>query len=245
MRAVNLIPAETRRRTLDGGALRGPGPAVVGLLAVAVVLVTMYVLSSNSISQRQTELSNLHQQIAQTQAESGILTRYSQFTQLAQTRVQTVRDIAASRFDWAKALSELADVVPADTTLTEVSASVDPGATASGSGSGGSTLRGDIASPAFELLGCTASQDDVARLMSRLRLIDDVTRVTLSNSAKPGSSGAPSSASCGPNAPSFDLVVFFQPPAGAPVTTSPAGTAPSTPTPPPATPASTSTGGTS
>lgn len=259
MKAVNLIPSETRRTGVGTKWLRGPGPAVVGLLAVALALVTTYVLAGNSISQRRAELSALRQQLAQTQAASGALTRYSAFNQLAQSRTQTVQEIAASRFDWAKAMSELADVVPADTSLESLAASVDSSATASGSSSAGGGLRGDIDVPAFELVGCTATQDDVARLMSRLRVINGVTRVTLSDSVKDAaaagstaSSGPTAGASCGASAPTFDIVVFFQAPAGAPAAVT-AGTSPSpttTPTssttttaPPPATPTSTSTGG--
>jgi Tfp pilus assembly protein PilN len=254
MRAVNLIPGDTRRTSLDVRSLRGPGPAVVGLLAVVVALVTMYVLASNSISQRRGELSGLQQQLAQVQSSSTTFTRYEQFTQLAATRAQTVQEIAASRFDWAKALSELSAVVPANTTLQSLAASVDPAATTS-SGSSGGGLRGAISSPAFELVGCTATQDDVARLMSRLRVIQGVTRVTLSDSVKDSSaaSGAAvssaggSAASCGANAPTFDVLVFFQAPAVAPATTTPAATAATTsttsttPTPPATTSTTTTT----
>lgn len=268
MRAVNLIPTDGRRTGLDTKWLRGPGPMVVGLLVIALALVTIYVLTSNSISQRREALSSLRQQLAQTQAASGALTRYSQFTQLAQTRAQTVQEIAASRFDWAKAMSELADVIPAKATLESLTATVDPGASAGGSSSGGSGLRSDISVPAFDLVGCTATQDDVARLMSRLRLINGVTRVTLSDSVKDAAaaastltpSGATPGASCGVSAPTFDIVVFFQQPGAVPATTTPAaattpGTTPTASTTPPtgaattaaplpATPAGTSTGGT-
>jgi Tfp pilus assembly protein PilN len=240
----------------------------VGLLVVVLALVTVDVLTSNSISQRRAELSSLRLQLAQTQAASGSLTRYTAFTQLAQARSQTVQAIAASRFDWARAMSELADVIPSNTTLESLSATVDPSASASGSSSTGAGLRGDISVPAFELVGCTATQDDVAGLMSRLRLINGVSRVTLSDSVKDAAaasgnsspSGATPGASCGAGAPTFDVVVFFQAPVGAagtttagatataatPGATPPAATTPTagTATPPVATPASTSTGGT-
>ncbi len=233
MKAVNLIPADTRRSSLDAQSLRGPGPAVIGILVVALALVTVYVLTSNSISQRRAELASLRQQLAQTQAASGELTKYSQFAQLADARATTVREIASSRFNWAKALQELSEVVPSNTTLQSLSATLSPSATAGSTSSGGGNLRGDIDSPAFEMVGCTSTQDDVARLMSRLRLISDVTRVTLADSVKNASAAAGAAVSatgaagCGANAPSFDVIVFFQGPAGtAPSTSSPATTTP-------------------
>ncbi len=238
MRAVNLIPSGSSRSSLNAQALRGPGPAVVAVLAVILGMVTMYVLASNNVAQRKAELASLNQQVAQTQAQTGALAKYAQFTQLAQSRVQTVRDIAVSRFDWAKTMTDLAEVVPANTTLQSLSASVDPSATASGASSGGGGLRSDIDVPAFELVGCTGSQDDVASLMSRLRLIDGVTRVTLSDSVKngtgvaPGTSTGGSAVPCGAGSATFDLVVFFNAPAGAPATSAPGTVPSSTPTTP-------------
>ena len=84
----------------------------------------------------------------------------------------------------------LSQVVPADTTLQSIVGTVVPGASAGGGGAGAASLRADIAAPAFELTGCTANQDDVARLMSRLRLINGVTRVSFSDSQITGTAAA-------------------------------------------------------
>ena len=227
MRSVNLIPTDAGR---GAGGLSAqsfsPAHAVLLALAVALAFVTVYVLTSNTISQRTANLAALKAEAARTTAQAASLTKYSQFEQLANARAETVRSIAASRFDWYSALSDLSKVVPANTSLQSLVATVSPTASAGGSGastasSGG--LRGDEPGPAFELAGCTQTQDDVARLMSRLRLINGVTRVTLQDSQKPDSTGAaaapPSStgsgaAGCGPGAPTFNVVVFFQPLSG-------------------------------
>jgi Tfp pilus assembly protein PilN len=198
-------------------------------LAVAVALVTVYVLTSNTISDRKAQVASLQSQAQQAKAQAARLGNYAQFQKLAQTRAETVRQIAATRFDWNSALSELSRVVPSNTSLQSLLGTVAPGANVSGAGgtAGASTgsLRGAISNPAFELRGCTSSQDDVARLMSRLRLINGVDRVTLADSQKPdasqaaGSAGAvvsgSSSVGCGANHPAFDLVVFFKPLPGA------------------------------
>jgi Tfp pilus assembly protein PilN len=244
MRAVNLIPSDARRGgSGDIRSLRGPGSAVVGLLGVVLVLVTLYVLASNNVSARQGQLAGLQQQLTQTQAEATQLGGYTQFAQLAQARVQTVKEIAAGRFNWQQALSDLSRVVPANTSLSSVSATVGPGAGSAGGSSSGS-LRGDITAPAFELEGCTATEDDVARLMSRLRLIRGVTRVTLSDAVKsssgttatPVTTGSGTTGGCAGSAPTFSLVVFFEPlptvaaaPTGTPGAVTPAGsTSPTT-----------------
>jgi Tfp pilus assembly protein PilN len=222
MRAVNLIPADSRGRSSRGSStgMQVPVYVLLGFLAAALALVTVYVLTNNTIADRTAQLTNLKTQVAQEQAEAARLGEFTKFSQLAQTRIETVRSIAAARFDWHGALSDLSKVVPANTTLQSLTGTVVPGASTSGGGGGGTGgLRGALPGPAFELAGCTANQDDVARLMSELRLINGVTRVTLSNSqvssTATGSTAAGGTQTCAKNAANFDLVVFFQPVANA------------------------------
>ncbi|HEX4279542.1 MAG TPA: hypothetical protein VHZ27_02170, partial [Solirubrobacteraceae bacterium] len=211
MRAVNLIPADSRGRSHGPSTgMQVPVYVLLGFLAAAVALVTVYVLTSNTITSRTATLSNLKTQVAQEQAAANRLGEFSKFAQLAQTRISTVNSIAAARFDWHTALVDLSKVVPTNTTLQSIVGTVVPGASAGGGAS--SSLRADIAAPAFELTGCTANQDDVARLMSRLRVIDGVTRVSFTNSqesnastASTGASGGSGSQTCVANAPNFDL----------------------------------------
>ncbi len=229
MKAVNLIPSDSRRSGATSLPQLGPGYAVLALLAVAVAFVTVYVLSSNTVSDRKAQLASVNAQVAQAKRQASELVSYQKFAKLAEARATTVHEIASTRFNWYGALSNLAKVVPADTSLQSLFASVAPGASTGGSsgggGAGGSSLRGDISVPALELTGCTKSQDDVARLMSRLRLINGVTRVTLGDAQKQnGAAGATagtggaSSQGCPANAPTFDLVVFFKPLPGATAT---------------------------
>ena len=233
MRAINLIPADSRGRTRGPSTgMQVPVYVLLGALAAAVALVTVYVLTGNSISSRQATLASLQSQVAQEQAAAARLGEFTKFSALAQSRIGTVQSIATARFDWHGALADLAKVVPANTTLQTVVGTVVPGATAGGSGSASGGLRSDVTAPAFELNGCTANQDDVARLMSQLRLINGVTRVSFSTSQEGSgaSAGPASSQTCAANAATFDLVVFFQPVANAgaqgvtSVTTAPAST---------------------
>jgi Tfp pilus assembly protein PilN len=227
VKAVNLIPADARKGGGATSSFQIANYALFGLLAAALALVTIYVLASNSVSNRQAQLTGLRAQVTQAQTEVARLGGYASFQKLAGTRLQTVEGIAATRFDWHAALSDLSRVVPSNTSLQSLTATAAPGASTGGGSTGGSagSLRADIPSPAFELAGCTSSQDDVARLMSRLRAVNGVTRVTLGNSQKSaaaqggtavsaaGSSGP--TQGCGPNKPTFDIVIFFKALAGA------------------------------
>lgn len=211
MRAVNLIPGDNRRAGFRTGLSLGPAYAVLGVLAVAVGLTTLYVLTNNTISKRKSQIASVQTQIVSEHAQAAQLANYVRFSQLAAARAKTVREIATTRFDWHAALADLSKVVPTNTSLQTLQGSVAPQATVSGGGGAGSALRADIAVPAIELTGCSKTQDDVAQLMSRLRVINGVTRVTLNDSVKSASStGSPTGGGCGGNTPSFDLVVFFK-----------------------------------
>ena len=248
MKAVNLIPTDGKRggARAAAGAPRGPGVALIGLLVIALAYVTVYVLTSNTIKDRKAKIVAVQAQVTATQAAATRLTNYVNFNKVAANRDATVRQIATQRFDWNAALSDLSKVVPPNTSLQSLLGTVSPSATVNGAGgsTGGSavgtgTLRSSITAPAFEMKGCTATQDDVARLMSRLRVINGVQRVTLADSVKQdgatagaavaSASSGTASSGCPANWPSFDLVIFFQPlPGQSDATTRTTGATPAT-----------------
>ena len=119
MKAVNLIPADARKNRGSNApsAVRVPTYALLGVLAAALALVTAYVLTGNTISSRQAKVNTLQTEVTQAQAQAAKLGSYGKFAQIAQTRLQTVTGIAATRFDWHVALADLSEVVPANTTL--------------------------------------------------------------------------------------------------------------------------------
>ena len=252
MKAVNLIPTESKRGARAPSAPKGPGVALIALLVIALAFVTVYVLESNTIKNRTAQLATVRSQVTVAQAAASRLTNYANFVKLADSRSATVKQIASQRFDWNAALSDLSKVVPANTSLESLLGTVSPAATVNGAGGstsgsaiGTGALRGSISNPAFEIKGCTASQDDVAKLMSRLRLINGVTRVTLADSMKQDGASAGAavaatstsgSTSCPATWPTFDLVIFFSPLPGA---SAAASAVPGAPAPTPSTTTST------
>lgn len=233
MRAVNLIPAEERRGGgSTGGRSGGAVYVVLGALAVAVVLLAMSVLAGRQVDDRRAELAEVTQQADAARAQVASLANYTAFAQVRASREATVRSLIATRFDWSHALREVARVIPADTVLSCLRGSVTAAASAGGGCSTGDSngLRGQRAVPALELSGCTRSNKAVARLISRLRQIDGVSRVSLASAAKAegaATAGATGGGACkgGDQAPSFSLVVFFEPESGPGV---PAGSEPTT-----------------
>lgn len=229
MKAVNLLPPDMRgtpARTTTAATpvvgvpvatSEGPGPYILlGALAAGVLMMAAYVLVGNTIKDREAELARVQQEQAATLARATALKPFADFQALATARVATVQALAASRFDWEQGLRDLARAVPREMRLTRLAGDLG-GADAISS----NPLRGAIAAPAFSLSGCTASHTDVAKLMSRLRNIRGVSRVSLASSVKeaPSAQGAAQPAVTesstegrlcrGTRVPTFEVVVFF------------------------------------
>ena len=128
------------------------------------------------------ELADVQAQAQAAANEAQALQAYTTFAALRDKRSENVRSLASSRFDWSHALHEVARTIPADAWLTSMRATVTPSAAAEGGVT--DPLRAALQSPAIELVGCTTSQDKVASVISSLRRIDGVQRVSLSASEK-------------------------------------------------------------
>jgi Tfp pilus assembly protein PilN len=224
MRAVNLLTPELRSSQKGSGAPRpsamttsgGIGAYVLlGALALIVAGVAGYVLSTNVVKERRATLAQVSAKNDATVKRAAELKPYSDFQTLAQERASTVQALASARFDWEQSLRDLSRALPRDVYLSSLKGTVGGGGAVSGSG-----IRSAISSPAIELAGCTKSQPAVAGLMSRLRNVQGVTRVSLAKSEKSdtaaanGGGTATGGTTVGPcgkgSPPSFEIVVFFE-----------------------------------
>ncbi|MDX6702489.1 MAG: hypothetical protein QOF26_2715 [Baekduia sp.] len=226
MRAVNLIPTD-QQRGAGGAAGRSGGGAYIllGALALIVAMAGAYVLAGKKVDDKRAEVARVTQQAAAAEAKAQSLTSFTKFSALRVKRVDTVTQLAASRFDWSQALREVARVLPTNAWLTTMNGTTSPSVAGGGSG-----LRGALQVPAIEITGCTTSQASVAKMMARMRLIDGVQQVSLSSSDK----GADTSASSGGGSaggsagdcrnghshfPMFSIVVFYNATSGVPAST--------------------------
>lgn len=227
MRAVNLIPPDRRGgrgSAPGGGRSNGAVYVLLGTLALLVVMVAGSALLSRGMAAKRADLVRLKAETARAQAHTGRMSAYNQMATLRRTRVETVGSLARSRVDWAALLHNLAVVLPRDAWLSSLTATVTPGVPVAGGG-GGQTggLRAALPVPAFEIVGCTTSQSQVAELLTKLRAMPRVLRVSLADSQKSDqqtggaqSDSASSDADCrhaSSRFPQFSAVVFFRAPA--------------------------------
>jgi Tfp pilus assembly protein PilN len=200
MKAVNLLP-EGARRSANGIA----SYVVLGVLGFALLAVTMVTLTNRQVAGKRAELQRVKAEATAVEGRTKDLQRYAEFAGLRAKRVETVTSLAKSRFDWAGTLRELSRTIPDGTSLSSLRGSVAPGVSVDG---GTDPLRGSLPVPAIELQGCTTSQKAVARMMTAMRQISGVQRVSLSSSEKgEGSSG---DAGCAAGSPVFSMTVFYK-----------------------------------
>jgi Tfp pilus assembly protein PilN len=193
--------------------------AVLGVLAAAVLAVTLLVVTSNQINSKKSALADITQKTQTEGAAGSALAPYGQFAKLEQARTSTVQALAGSRFNWERVLRQLSRTVPPGVWITSLTGTVSTDTSGgSGSSGSGSSLRSQVPGPALVFQGCAGSQKGSAQMVTRMRNLDGVTSVTLTKSEHPdtegGSSVASSSSGSGASTgcPSyqFDLLVGFK-----------------------------------
>lgn len=177
MRAVNLLPRETRShrgsRRLD--------PVVVGgavlTVAVAAAIGGGFAVAHSHATSEQQKLATVRAELQQLQAQErkGSGTKEPSIPVPTVTQQQVPWQAAftsalSTRFAWDDVLFQLAHVVPPRVTVTNVTLG---SATTTGPATGADSLS----------LGGTAfNESDVAQLLSRLTLVPSLSQITLSSS---------------------------------------------------------------
>jgi Tfp pilus assembly protein PilN len=230
VRAVNLLPKDLRSAGAGGGSGSATGPTVlIAVLALAVVLVGAWAFTSRQVKDREAEVARLNTEAADAEQQAAGLAGYENTVKVADGRRTAVVDLVNSRFDWASAFEDVSRTVTDGYSMTAMKGTSAPSVTVDGGVS--NPLRAAVSAPAIEVAGCAPSQGQVALLMSRLRSMKHVSKVSLSSTEK--TDGGPSGTSDSANGaessdctggsterPRFNIVVFYEGAAAA--TTDPA-----------------------
>jgi Tfp pilus assembly protein PilN len=178
MRPVNLLPAKHRPHKPSGGK-SGSSYMVLGVLAIFLAAVVSYVLEANKITESKSDISVAEQKTADARAKAQQMGPFANFAQIKEQRVASVRQLADGRFDWERTVRELAHVLPAGVWLRDFDAAVTPSGENSAAGEG-STWAG----PSIRLHGCALKQPQVAVMLVRLREMQAVHDVKLTDSTR-------------------------------------------------------------
>jgi len=177
MRAVNLLPRDSKQRTVRKESI----PVLVGAcsgLLVAALLGAMFMMGSGKVAAQQRKLDDLERRYeALPPPPAGPSAAQQQLAGEKDARVTALSTALASRVAWDRVFRQFSLVLPNDVWLTTLTAKspISPATNAaSGSGSG--------APSQFTIQGRTYSHDGVARLLSRLQVVPDLTNVQLVSS---------------------------------------------------------------
>jgi Tfp pilus assembly protein PilN len=170
MRAVNLLPKETRgSRSIAAQNL----PAVVGGgmgIIVVAALAGGFLSASSKVKAAQADLTAAQTQLAQTPVpptpQTPVNTTPDAVSAEQAPRLQAVSSVLSQRIAWDRVLREFSMVLPNDVWILslQLAAPATAGAT-----------------NGFSISGSTYSYDSVARMLSRMYLVPDLTGVTLAS----------------------------------------------------------------
>jgi Tfp pilus assembly protein PilN len=178
MRAVNLLPRDSGQRTIKKESLPVLVGACAGLL-VAAVLGAMFMMGSGKIASQQRKLDDLNRQFqALPPPPPGPSAAQQQLAGEQSARVSALSTALTSRVAWDRVFREFSLVLPEDVWLTTLSAKspISPLTNVP-------TSTGVGPPSQFTIQGRTYSHDGVARLLSRLQVVPDLTNVQLVSSS--------------------------------------------------------------
>jgi Tfp pilus assembly protein PilN len=191
MRAVNLLPKDANQR---GKSIGDQDPAVVVGSALGVVvliaLVAGFLNVHSTVGAEQKKLTAARVELARLAEEKRAQTTQSKSVQQEpivpvpavtaeeQPRLEAITTALSTRIAWDRILREFSLVLPSDVTLKSIALTAPASAlSAATTGSpAGASAQG------LAIDGTTYSHDAVARLLSRLMLIPDLTNITLASS---------------------------------------------------------------
>ena len=207
MKAVNLIPGEHRRASGSGSA-SGGAYAVLGVLAVLLLMAVGYVMTTNSVNDREAKVEQARQDADAAERQSKQLGAFTDFSSIKDQRLASVMAAAQTRFDWERFMRELSRVMPEGSWVNTTSASVTgEGAGAASVSPSGLDPEAPV-TPKAQLVGCTPRQSEVARMMVRLEQMYRVTDVALNESSQESEDAETTLQNCG-DLYKFDLTVSF------------------------------------
>jgi Tfp pilus assembly protein PilN len=232
MRAVNLLPRDLQ----NAKSIRHEDPAVVVGSALGVIVMialgSAFFVAHGHANTEQARLSKARLELAQLAVHKHVTPKPATpstpitpivpppaVTGQEATWLSAVSTSLSKRIAWDRVLREVSLVVPSDVTLLSLTMTAPTAASAAAT-PGAPTAQG------FVIQGTAFSYDSVARLLSRLALVPDLSNVTLSSTGSGAASGSTATATGGVQ---FNITAAVKGAAAAPAATSPVAPA-ATPT---------------
>jgi Tfp pilus assembly protein PilN len=176
MRAVNLLPRETNKRSLKVSAPVATG-VICAVLVITLLSVT-FLLESAKVSRKQNALDSARAELALIPPPVTADTSQQTLSAEESARVAALQSAMNGRLAWDRVLRDVSLVLPQDIWLNHMTLTAP---------------TSDTATAGFNITGNAYSHDGVARLLSRLQVVPDLSAVALDHSrlTAPGDHHAP------------------------------------------------------
>jgi Tfp pilus assembly protein PilN len=183
MRAFNLLPREEARTVKEGAS--SPVPQVLVALAgvlVFAVLAALYLMAGTDVTAKKGQVEDLRAELAayQATAQQQQPSVEDKSAALANERVGRTNALASAlgkRLAWDRLLSEIALVIPAEVSVSQIQGS-SPAAAATAAPADGSPVTN------LTIIGTTADQASVAEFMARLSVVRQLMAVRLESASE-------------------------------------------------------------
>ena len=185
MRAVNLLPRDVSKQR------KAPAPVVlVAAIGGTLVLGGLFLgvtMTGGAVDSRRAELAALESELALIPPPApGLTPAQTGFADQRTQRAGALASALSRRVAWDRVLRRFSLVLPEDVWLTSLNL-VSP--TPATSAAGAPTPKPGAAPGGFVMAGRTYSYDAVARFLSRLAVVPDLTNVQLQRSSKTRQAG--------------------------------------------------------
>ena len=201
MRAVNLLPREYQ----NAKSIRHEDPAVVVGSALGVIVMialgSSFLVAHSHANAEQAQLTKARLELAQLSQRKLAVPKpkapATPITPIVPPPAVTGQEASwltavttnlSQRIAWDRILREVSLVIPDDVTLVQLTLTAPTVASAGPAASPNATQG-------FVIQGSAFSYDSVARLLTRLALVPDLSNVTLSNTSSGGLGSGPTPAS--------------------------------------------------
>jgi Tfp pilus assembly protein PilN len=240
MNAVNLIPADRRKRSVSV-PVSPLTLGVIGGLVVVLIAAVLYAFALNDVRSRKSELSRVTANAASWQAAASSYASYVTAAQQQKQQLTDIRQLVTGRFPWSLLLSQIGGVMPDDAALSSLQATSPSAASAASAATTAATAAPTPTTQPIAVAGCAASESAVAATMVALGRVQGVASVQLASTTDSGATSSKTAASstsggC-PFPVTFSLSLLLASPSSGTTTASAATTPTSTSTTPAATPA--------
>jgi Tfp pilus assembly protein PilN len=175
MRAVNLLPKDEARRGKRNYVVFG---GASGFVIVTTALALMMIMAGATVAQKQSELDDAKQQLMLTPPPEEAPAAAASLPGEQQARLTALSTALQRRVPWDRVFREFSLVVPDDVWLDSLQAKAPLSPVSPASAPAPSTPDPQ----GFKVKGYTYSHDAVARLLSRLALVPELTNIRLKES---------------------------------------------------------------